>query len=58
LSRGEADGGDMAEAIEQLVSATVASLQAPDSNDGAGAAAPDIKASRKKAPDTSRARTV
>src|ERR1700710_3148616 len=32
LSRGEADGGDMAEAIEQLVSATVASLQAPDGN--------------------------
>ena len=28
LSRGEADGADMAEAIEQLVSATVASLQA------------------------------
>src|SRR4029077_8599651 len=33
LSRGEADGADMAEAIEQLVSATVASLQAPDVND-------------------------
>ena len=30
LSRGEADGADMAEAIEQLVSATVASLQASD----------------------------
>jgi AcrR family transcriptional regulator len=30
LSRGEADGGDMAEAIEQIVSATVASLQASD----------------------------
>jgi AcrR family transcriptional regulator len=30
LSRGEADGADMAEAIEQLVSATVASLQAAD----------------------------
>ena len=30
LSRGEADGADMAEAIEQLVSATVASLQARD----------------------------
>ncbi len=30
LSRGEADGADMAEAIEQLVAATVASLQAPD----------------------------
>jgi predicted thioredoxin/glutaredoxin len=30
LSRGEADGADMAEAIEQLVSATVASMQAPD----------------------------
>jgi len=29
LSRGEADGGDAAAAIEQLVQATVASLQAP-----------------------------
>jgi AcrR family transcriptional regulator len=29
LSRGEADGGDAASAIEQLVQATVASLQAP-----------------------------
>jgi hypothetical protein len=29
LSRGEADGGDAATAIEQLVQATVASLQAP-----------------------------
>src|SRR3954466_2921742 len=32
LSRGEADGSDMAEAIEQLVTATVAALQAPDVN--------------------------
>ena len=38
LSRGEADGADMAEAIEQLVSATVASLQAPEINDLAAAA--------------------
>jgi hypothetical protein len=30
LSRGEADGADMAEAIEQIVSATVASLRAAD----------------------------
>jgi AcrR family transcriptional regulator len=30
LSRGEVDGGDAAEAIEELVSSTVASLQAPD----------------------------
>jgi AcrR family transcriptional regulator len=30
LSRGEADGFDMAQAIEQIVAATVASLQAPD----------------------------
>jgi hypothetical protein len=30
LSRGEADGADMAEAIEQLVAATVASFQASD----------------------------
>jgi hypothetical protein len=37
LSRGEADGGDMAEAIEQIVSATVASLRASavDHIDGA-----------------------
>jgi hypothetical protein len=33
LSRGEADGADMAEAIEQLLSATVASLQAFDIDD-------------------------
>jgi AcrR family transcriptional regulator len=33
LSRGETDGGDMALAIEQLVSATVASLQARDVDD-------------------------
>jgi hypothetical protein len=33
LSCGEADGADMAEAIEQLVSATVASLQAFDIDD-------------------------
>jgi len=58
LSRGEADGGDMADAIEQLVSATVASLQAADINDGAGAAVPAARASRRKAPDTSRARTA
>ena len=30
LSRGEADGADMAEAIEQLVASTVASFQASD----------------------------
>jgi len=30
LSRGEADGGDTVEAIEQLVRSTVAALQAPD----------------------------
>ena len=33
LSRGEADGTDMAEGIEQLVTSTVASLQASDPND-------------------------
>jgi AcrR family transcriptional regulator len=55
LSRGEADGGDMAEAIEQLVSATVASLQAPDVNHLPGsppasaAAAPAKAVSRKNA---------
>jgi hypothetical protein len=49
LSRGEADGADMAEAIEQLVSATVASLQAPDIN-GQAAAEPAVKPGSKKAP--------
>lgn len=38
LSRGKADGADMAQAIEQLVSSTVASLQAPDIDDPRGAA--------------------
>ena len=33
LSGGKVDGTDMAEAIEQLVSATVASLQSPDPSD-------------------------
>jgi hypothetical protein len=33
LSRGEADGGDTAEAIEQLVRSSVAALQAPDLDD-------------------------
>jgi hypothetical protein len=33
LSRGETDGADMALAIEQLVSSTVASLQAPNIDD-------------------------
>jgi hypothetical protein len=33
LSRGETNGADMALAIEQLVSSTVASLQAPDIDD-------------------------
>jgi hypothetical protein len=33
LSRGAADGGDMAEAIEQIVASTVASLRASDVND-------------------------
>jgi len=33
LSRGEADGGDTAEAIEQLVRSTVAALQAADRHD-------------------------
>jgi hypothetical protein len=48
----------MADAIEQLGSATVASLQAADINDGAGAAVPAARASRRKAPDGSRARTA
>jgi AcrR family transcriptional regulator len=39
LSHGEADGADMAEAIEQLVAATVASLQAPAVNDLANSTA-------------------
>jgi len=42
LSRGEADGADMAEGIEQLVSATVASLQAPEPNDLRGQQPKDL----------------
>jgi AcrR family transcriptional regulator len=57
LSRGEADGADMADAIEQLVSATVASFQAPDSNAGAVEVKP-AELPRKKAPAISRVRTV
>lgn len=38
LSRGESDGSDIAEGIEQLVSSTVASLQAPDPDDLRGEA--------------------
>src|SRR4051794_34947387 len=38
LSRGAADGADTAQAIEQLVSSTVASLQAPDVNGHDGVA--------------------
>jgi hypothetical protein len=56
LSRGEADGADMAEAIEQLVSATVASLQAPDIN-GQAAVEPAVKAGARKAPAGTRSRT-
>jgi hypothetical protein len=54
----------MAEAIEQLVSATVASFRASDSNDDAGVAPVDTSAAkpaalpRRKAPAASRARTV
>jgi hypothetical protein len=49
LSRGEADGADMAEAIEQLVAATVASLQAPDVNHlPASATATPAKAAARK----------
>ena len=40
LSRGKADGADMAQAIEQLVSSTVASLQALDIDAPEGAAKP------------------
>jgi AcrR family transcriptional regulator len=38
LSRGQSNGADMAQAIEQLVSSTVASLQAPDIDAPKGAA--------------------
>jgi AcrR family transcriptional regulator len=38
LSRGESDGSDIAEGIEQLVCSTVASLQATDPNDLCGEA--------------------
>ena len=41
LARGEADGGDMAEAIEQIVASTVASLRASDINDLASVAEAD-----------------
>ena len=49
LSRGEADGADMADAIEQLVAATVASLQASDVDhiDSASRAEVDPAASSK-----------
>jgi AcrR family transcriptional regulator len=46
LSRGEVDGADMAEAIEQIVFATVASLQAPDVNEPAGAAEAGLHGSK------------
>jgi AcrR family transcriptional regulator len=46
LSQGEADGADVAEGIEQLVAAIVASLQAPDPNELSNAA--DV--GRRKAP--------
>jgi AcrR family transcriptional regulator len=48
LSRGEADGSDAGEAIEQLVQSTVASLQAPAIDRPASRKQP---ASVKKAPD-------
>lgn len=54
LSRGEADGADMAEAIEQLVSATVASLQAPDVNHLPGAVSPPANATATPAKAVSR----
>lgn len=50
LSRGAADGADTAQAIEQLVSSTVASLQAPDVDALAGATqtAPDHAQPRRR----------
>jgi hypothetical protein len=51
LSRGEADGSDMAEGIEQLVCSTVASLQAPDPNDLRG----ETTAGPRKAPQRAKA---
>src|SRR6185369_12398225 len=48
LSRGEADGADMAEAIEQLVAATVAALRASDVDQIDGRAKP-VQASVKVA---------
>jgi AcrR family transcriptional regulator len=52
LSRGEADGADMAQAIEQLVSSTVASLQAPDIDGLQGAAKPAPRQARTDATAT------
>jgi hypothetical protein len=55
LSRGEADGADMAEAIEQLVAATVASLQASDVDhidSGLGAAVRRVKPAQPSAKGT------
>jgi len=43
LSRGEANGGDVAQAIEQIVASTVASLQAPE----VGEASESRKAARR-----------
>ncbi len=51
----QADGADMAQAIEQLVSATVASLQAPDIGDLQGAAKLSPRRAR---PDTGSAKAV
>jgi AcrR family transcriptional regulator len=55
LSRGQADGSDMAQAIEQIVASTVASLQAPEVNDlpavskvGGPKAGPRAKAQKQK----------
>src|SRR5437016_7260583 len=55
LSRGQADGADMAQAIEQLVSSAVASLQAPDIADLQGAAKPGPRQAR---PGTGSAKAV
>jgi AcrR family transcriptional regulator len=57
LSRGEADGADMAEAIEQLVAATVASLQAPPISEPiASFASKQIAQSVKNGPQRKQAR--
>lgn len=58
LSRGEADGSDPANAIEQLVRATVASLQAPALEEPAAAARRAVQPNKNEAKVQGGAKTV